>query len=99
MNAPYANVELNQAEIRSALAASREGRSTGSARLDQVAAALGRCRAGSWARCRHAWPELDVAEIDFAAEMAVDVLASVPALVVLLVIADAATCAAEGGAS
>ncbi len=99
MTAPRACLELNQDAIQSALAALREGRSTGDPALDQVVVALGRARARSWARCRRAWPDIAAVEIDFAADSAVEVLASVPALVVLLVIAEAARCAAAGGAS
>lgn len=99
MTAPLAGIELNRAAIQSALAALREGRSTGNATLDQVVIALGRRRARAWTHFRIAWPDVTEAEIDLAADMVVDVLASVPVLVIKLVIADAATCAAAGGAS
>ena len=99
MNPTLSGLELNQAAIQAALAALREGRSTGNPTLDQVMVALGRARARIWARCRRAWPDLAEAEIDIAADSTVDVLASVPALVVLLVTADAIRCATAGGAS
>jgi hypothetical protein len=96
---PRAVLELNEAAIQAALAALREGRSTGDPSLDYVMVALGRCRARSWARCRRAWPDVAEAEIDVAADRAVDMLASVPAVVALLLITDAARSAAAGGAS
>ena len=99
MTAPFAGIELNRAAIQAALAALREGRSTGSSTLDQVANALGRRRARAWTHFRRAWPDVAEAEIDLAADMVVDVLASVPVLVVKLVIADAARRGAAGGAS
>lgn len=99
MTATLPGIELNQAAIQAALAALREGRSTGNPSLDHVVVALGRARARAWARLRRAVPELTDDEIDFAADMAVDVFASVPFLVVLLVSADAARCADAGGAS
>ena len=71
----------------------------GTPALDDVVDALGRARARAWARLRSACPDLPEAEIDFAADKTVDVIASVPVLVVLLVIADAARCADAGGAS
>jgi hypothetical protein len=99
VTAPLPGVELNRAAIQAALAALHEGRSTGNATLDQVVDALGRCRARAWARFRRAWPDVTEAEIDFAADRAVEALASVPAVVVMLVIADAAKCADAGGVS
>ena len=99
MSASLADIDLNRAAVESALAASREGRSTGSATLDQVADALGRRRARAWAHLRSACPTLTEAELDLAADRVVDVLALVPALVVRMVVVDAAACAASGGAS
>lgn len=99
MTAPLPSLELNQTAIHAALAALREGRTTGTPALDSVVDALGRTRACAWARLRSACPDLSEAEIDFAADRTVDVIASVPVLVVLLVIADAARCADAGGAS
>jgi hypothetical protein len=52
----------------------------------------------SSARGEARW-DLPEAEIDFAADRTVDVIASVPVLVVLLVIADATRGADAGGAS
>ena len=99
MTAPLATIELNRATIEAALAALREGRSTGDPTLDHVVDALGRSWAQAWARLRSARPDLPEAEIDFATDMAVDALASVPLQVVLLLHADAARCAEAGGAS
>ena len=99
MSAPLVEIDLNRAAIQSALAALREGRSTGDATLDLVMDALGRRRARAWARYRVVWPEAAEAEIDRAADRAVDLLAAVPVLVVRLVVADAELRAAAGGAS
>ena len=99
MTAPHPGIELNRAAIQAALAALRDGRSTGTPALDQVVDALGRSHARAWARLRSACPDLTEAEIDFAADRTVDVIASVPVLVVLLMLADAARCADAGGAS
>ena len=99
MTAPLSVVELNEAAIRAALVALREGRSTGNATLDHVVDALGRCQARAWANFRSAWPGVSAAEIDVAADMTLDVVASIPALVVMLVITDAVVCDTEGGAS
>ena len=99
MTAPPPEIDLNRAAVQAALAASREGRSTGNATLDQVADALGRRRARAWAHLRNACPNVPEAAIDLAADRVVDVLAAVPTLVVRIVIADAVTCAAAGGAS
>ena len=99
MTAPPPEIDLNRAAVQAALAASREGRSTGNATLDQVADALGRRRARAWAHLRSACPNVTAAELDLAAERVVEVLAAVPALVVRMVVADAVTCAAAGGAS
>ena len=99
MTAPLAPIELTRATIEAALAALRDGRSTGNPTLDHVANALGRSRARAWARLRSARPDLPEAEIDFATDMAVDALASVPTQVLLLLKADAARCAEAGGAS
>ena len=99
MTAPPPEIDLNRAAVQAALAASREGRSTGNATLDQVANALGRRRARAWAHLRSACPDVPEAAIDLAADRVIDVLASVPTLVVKIVIADAVTCAAAGGAS
>ena len=98
-DAPIPGVELTTSSIRSALVALREGRRIGNPALERVVDALGRCRARAWARFRSAWPDVTEAEIDRAADMAVDALASAPVLVVLLVVADAAACADAGGAS
>jgi hypothetical protein len=99
VTAPPPEIDLNRAAVQAALAASREGRSTGDATLDQVADALGRRRARAWAHLRSACPDVPEAAIDLAADRVVDVLAAVPALVVRMVVADAVTCAAAGGAS
>ena len=99
MTAPLAPIELTPATIEAALAALRDGRSTGNPTLDHVVNALGRSWAHAWARLRRARPDLPEAEIDFATTMAVDALASDPAQVLLLLNADAARCAEAGGAS
>lgn len=99
MTVSPADIDLGRAAIQSALAALREGRSTGNATLDHVADALGRRRACAWAHLRSACPNVAEAEIDLAADRVVDVLAAVPALVVRLVVADAAAFVAAGGAS
>ena len=99
MTALLAPIELTRATIEAALAALRDGRSTGNPTLDHVVNALGRSWAQAWARLRRARPDLPEAEIDFATTMAVDALASVPAQVLLLLNADAARCAEAGGAS
>ena len=99
MTAPLAPIELTPATIEAALAALRDGRSTGNPTLDHMAHALGRSWAYAWARLRSARPDLPEAEIDFATTMAVDALASDPALVLLLLKADAARWAEAGGAS
>ena len=99
MTAPLAPIELTPATIEAALAALRDGRSTGNPTLDHVVNALGRSWAQAWARLRRARPDLPEAEIDFATTMAVDALASDPAQVLLLLNADAARCAEAGGAS
>lgn len=99
MTARPPEIDLTRAAIQSALAALREGRSTGNATLDQVADALGRRRARAWAHLRSACPSVTEAEIDLAADRVVDVAAAVPALVVRMVVDDAVTCAAAGGAS
>ena len=99
MTAPLAPIELTPATIEAALAALRDGRSTGNPTLDHMAHALGRSWAYAWARLRSARPDLPEAEIDFATTMAVDALASDSAQVLLLLKADAARCAEAGGAS
>jgi hypothetical protein len=99
VSAPPPEIDLNRAAVQAALAASREGRSTGDATLDQVADALGRRRARAWAHLRSACPDVPEAAIDLAADRVVDVIAAVPALVVRMVVADALICAAAGGAS
>lgn len=101
MTASLADSEpkLNHEAIQSALAAWREGRSTGDATLDRVASALSRFHAYSWARARRARPDIPEAAIDLAAAKAVDSLASAPMQVVLLVLVDAARRAAAGGVS
>lgn len=96
---PGIELKLNQAAIYSALAALREGRSTGDATLDQVVNTLGRHQARAWAQFRRARPDVSEADIDVAADRAVDWLASEPAVVALLLVVDAAICAAMGGAS
>jgi hypothetical protein len=99
VTAPTTDIDLFRAAIQTALTASREGRSTGNATLDQVADTLGRRWALAWAHLRIACPNVPEETIDLAADRIVDVVASVPALVVTLVVADAASCAAAGGAS
>ena len=99
MSVPLADLELNQAAIHAALAALREGRSTGDPTLDYVMNALGRARARVWARLRSAAPDLTDEEIDIAADATLDVVASAPVFVLLILFADEAACAAAGGAS
>jgi hypothetical protein len=99
VTAPLATLELNRATIEAALAALRDGRSTGDPTLDHVVNALGRSWAQAWARLRRARPDLPEVDIDCATDMAVEALASDPVQVVLLLQADAARCAKAGGAS
>jgi hypothetical protein len=99
VTAPPTDIDLGRAAVQTALAALREGRSTGNATLDQVADALGRRWARAWAHLRSACPHVAEAEIDLAADRVVDVLASLPTMVVRMVVADAASCADAGGAS
>jgi hypothetical protein len=96
---PPAEIDLGRAAIQSALTALREGRSTGNATLDQVADTLGRRWARAWANLRSACPNVPEEAIDLAADRVVDVVASLPTLVVRLVADDATACAAAGGAS
>jgi hypothetical protein len=96
---PPAEIDLGRAAIQSALTALREGRSTGNAALDQVADTLGRRWARAWGHLRYACPNVAEAEIDLAADRIVDVIASMPAMVLRLVADDAAACAAAGGPS
>jgi len=93
------DIDVNDAPIQAALAALREGRTTGNAPLDQIVVALGRCRSRAWARFRGAWPEAPEAEVDAAADSALHGLVSVPGFVALLLKAEAATRAATGGDS
>ena len=99
MTAPPADIDLGRAAVQTALAALREGRSTGNATLDQVADTLGRRWARAWAHLRSACPNVSEEAIDLAADHVVDVVASMPTMVLRLVVADAASCAAAGGAS
>ena len=96
---PSIELKLTQAAIDTALAALREGRSTGDAALDQVVTTLGRHQARAWAQFRRACPDVGDADIDVAADRAVDMLASEPAVVALLLVVDAAIRAGMGGAS
>jgi phage gp29-like protein len=99
VTAPLATIELNRATIEGALAALRDGRSTGNPMLDHVVDALRRSWAHAWARLRRACPDLPEAEIDFATSMAVDTVALDPDEVLRLLHADAARCAEARGAS
>jgi hypothetical protein len=99
VTAPTTDIDLFRAAIQTALTASREGRSTGNATLDQVADTLGRRWALAWAHLRIACPNVPEETIDLAADRIVDVVASIPTLVIRMVIADAVACAASGGAS
>lgn len=99
MTAAPPEIDLNRAAVQSALTALREGRSTGNATLDQVADTLARRWGRAWAHLRGACPNVPEEAIDLAADRVVDVLASLPTLVVRMVIADAVTCAANGAAS
>jgi hypothetical protein len=96
--APY-EIDLIRAGIQTALTALREGRSTGDATLDQVADTLRRRWVRAWAHLRGACPNVPAEAIDLAADHVVDVVASIPAMVIRMVVADAASCAAAGGAS
>jgi hypothetical protein len=96
---PHPDIELNRTTIHAALAAVREGRSSGNPTLDHVADALNRSRARVWARLRKGRPDFTAAEIDFMADRTVDVLASEPRLVLAILFADAIQRAGAGGAS
>lgn len=99
MTAPPAEIDLSRAAVQTALTALREGRSTGNATLDQVADTLGRRWVRAWAHLRSACPNVPEEAIDLAADHVVDVLASLPTMVVRMVVADVASCVAAGGAS
>jgi hypothetical protein len=99
VTAPLPDAEVNRTTIHAVLVAVREGRSTGNPTLDDVADALNRSRARAWARLRKGRPDFTAAEIDFAADRTVEVLASDPRLLVALLLADAILRAEAGGAS
>jgi hypothetical protein len=99
VTAPSADIDLGRAAVQTALTALREGRSTGNATLDQVADTLGRRWARAWAHLRSACPNVPEEAIDLAADRVVDLVASLPTVVVRMVVADAANRAAAGGSS
>ena len=99
MTAPPPEIDLGRAAIQTALAALREGRSTGNATLDQVADTLRRRWARAWARLRNTCPNVPEEVIDHAADRVVDRVAAFPTMVVRLMVDDAARSDAARGAS